>query len=264
MSNVIIKTNCSCPVECLEETELDNRINYPLVFECRLCQQLWVCSCFKDYFSLDTLRKQLYIRPELFLNRVDTLRFRPKICALCTNPPAHVPKDEYMTHYSNGFVRLYWPYYVRQSVIWNMDFYIERPSKEEREQVRKIENYLRKVMRFPLSPRPFHEYYLFNCIRKLVSPLQVVHHYRGAELEGLEIDFWIPEKQLAIEYHGEQHFKPIAVWGGENGLKKRKANDKKKRALCKKLGYRLITMTYHQKPYYQLVKTILERELGVI
>lgn len=262
MNMQINKTECHCPTEMLVETGLDNNVVFPLIFECCLCQKLWVCSCFNGLYSLESIKHQLRIRPHEFLHRVDGLSSRPKLCALCTYPPVHVPLDEYMTHYTGGFVRLYWPYFLRQATLWNIELYWERPTALEKTQTLKIDNYLRKVMRFPLSPRPFYEYYLLNCIRKLVLPLQVIHHYRGEELEGLEIDFWIPEKRLALEYHGEQHFKPIKVWGGDEGLKQRKANDKKKRALCKKLGYSLITMTYHQKPYYNLVKTILERELG--
>jgi hypothetical protein len=33
-----------------------------------------------------------------------------------------------------------------------------------------------------------------------------------------EIDIWFPTLKLAIEYDGQQHFKPVKCWGGEEGL----------------------------------------------
>ena len=257
-------SECTCPVESLEETGLNNRIYFPLIFRCKLCGQLWTCSCFNGYFSLDNIKQQLRVRREEDIVHVDNLRHKPKLCALCTIPAVHVPKYEYMTYYANGFIRLYLPYYMLRALKWNYPTYPEYqyPTPEEKEQSKKIENYVRKVMGFPQSPRPFYEYYLFNCIRKLVAPLEVILHYRGRELEGLEIDFWIPEKRLGIEYNGEHHYKPIQSRGGEEQLQKVKANDKRKRALCKKLGYKLITISYHQKPYYEDIKVKLEKELG--
>lgn len=41
-----------------------------------------------------------------------------------------------------------------------------------------------------------------------------------------EIDIWIPEIKLAIEYDGKQHFEPLECFGGENGLKNTKRLDK--------------------------------------
>jgi hypothetical protein len=74
----------------------------------------------------------------------------------------------------------------------------------------------------------------------------VEHHYRGKDLEGLELDIWLAEYRLGIEYQGEQHYIAIDHWGGEEELKKRKANDRKKRALCKSLNYNLIEFTFRE------------------
>jgi hypothetical protein len=40
-----------------------------------------------------------------------------------------------------------------------------------------------------------------------------------------ELDIWIPELKLAIEYDGEQHFRPVSVFGGEEGFERTKARD---------------------------------------
>ena len=41
----------------------------------------------------------------------------------------------------------------------------------------------------------------------------------------LPFDFYLDDKKLLIEYDGEQHFKSVDGWGGEENLKKIKQND---------------------------------------
>jgi hypothetical protein len=47
-------------------------------------------------------------------------------------------------------------------------------------------------------------------------------------LKGQRYDIWIPEINVAIEYHGEQHRSPIKIFGGKEGLKKNIARDQEK------------------------------------
>lgn len=47
-----------------------------------------------------------------------------------------------------------------------------------------------------------------------------------------------------IEYDGEQHFKAISIWDGEEGLKRRKINDNKKNDYCLKHNIKLIRIPY--------------------
>ena len=59
-------------------------------------------------------------------------------------------------------------------------------------------------------------------------------------LKGLELDFYIPNKNIAIECQGMQHFKPVEIFGGEEAFKYTIENDSKKRKLCKENGIRLL------------------------
>lgn len=54
-------------------------------------------------------------------------------------------------------------------------------------------------------------------------------------LRPLEIDFYFPEFDLAVEINGPQHYQPIY---GEDILEKQKSRDRKKRRICKKKGIR--------------------------
>jgi hypothetical protein len=106
-----------------------------------------------------------------------------------------------------------------------------------------------------------------NYIKKemvcmLLPDYEVIHHYRGAELEGLELDIWIPELRLGIEYQGEQHYNVVTHWGGKEGLGKRIANDHKKKRLCKSLGYHLIEIKYFEEISEQLIKDKMAKIMG--
>jgi len=60
---------------------------------------------------------------------------------------------------------------------------------------------------------------LFNIICSLFTGFNIEHNYRGlAWLKSqknrtLEIDIWVPEIKLAVEYDGQQHFKPVTFGG---------------------------------------------------
>ena len=61
-------------------------------------------------------------------------------------------------------------------------------------------------------------------------------------------DFYLPEQNILIEFHGIQHYKPVELWGGRKALRKQRVYDRKKRELAKASNIPLITLNYlHQK-----------------
>ena len=75
---------------------------------------------------------------------------------------------------------------------------------------------------------------------------KVLHHYRSKWLGKQELDIFIPKLNLAIEYDGIQHFKPIEAWGGEKGLQKNIERDKIKEEKCKENSITLVRFTYKE------------------
>lgn len=65
-------------------------------------------------------------------------------------------------------------------------------------------------------------------------------------LERLELDIYIPDKKLAFEYQGQQHYYPIKAWGGDEALERQKKRDNKKKELCSKYGIILIEIKYDE------------------
>lgn len=59
-------------------------------------------------------------------------------------------------------------------------------------------------------------------------------------------DFFLPSYSVLIEFQGHQHFKPVAVFGGVEGLRETRARDYLKQQLAKKAGMYLSRPTYHR------------------
>jgi hypothetical protein len=125
--------------------------------------------------------------------------------------------------------------------------------------LRKINNYFDNLVRLKLGYKKVGEGWVsetdvFYIVKNLFPKFTVIQHYRPKELEGLELDIFMKEMNLGIEYQGIQHFKAIKHWGGEEGLKKVKDRDKKKRILCEKSGIKLIHINFDENVTSELVK----------
>jgi hypothetical protein len=69
------------------------------------------------------------------------------------------------------------------------------------------------------------------------------------EGDQLFVDFFIPSMNLAIECHGEQHYKFVPHFhGNEEGFKSYVARDVQKRRWAKKNKITLVEVPYNQKP----------------
>lgn len=60
----------------------------------------------------------------------------------------------------------------------------------------------------------------------------------------LSFDFYIPSKNICIEYDGMQHFKPINYFGGDSSFKKLQKYDNIKNDYCMNRGITLIRISY--------------------
>ena len=66
-------------------------------------------------------------------------------------------------------------------------------------------------------------------------------------LEGLELDFYIKDKNIAIECQGTQHYEPRDGFGGEPEFEKVLERDVRKAELCKENGVKLLYFTHYPK-----------------
>jgi len=62
----------------------------------------------------------------------------------------------------------------------------------------------------------------------------------------LPFDFYLPDYNTCIEFHGEQHYKPIKWFGGETVFNKLKSRDKIKENYCNDNNIKLIIIPYRK------------------
>ena len=89
-----------------------------------------------------------------------------------------------------------------------------------------------------------------NHIREYLQAKKVKHKPQyNVKGIGRRYDFCViyHNKRLMIEFDGEQHFKPIEHWGGEEGFLKRKEADLIKTEWCEKEQIPLLRIRFDQK-----------------
>lgn len=86
-----------------------------------------------------------------------------------------------------------------------------------------------------------NELKLYHRIRDKFKNQNIHVYHQGSPhwIKPQRFDIWIPQKNLAIEYQGDQHFMPIDFFGGEEAFENNKARDKRKLEACIKHGVEL-------------------------
>lgn len=79
----------------------------------------------------------------------------------------------------------------------------------------------------------------YLTLKALLPGTTILRHAMPIWLSPQHLDIFLPELGIAIEYMGEQHYRPIEIFGGEVGFKATTARDEKKRRLCALAGIRL-------------------------
>lgn len=137
-------------------------------------------------------------------------------------------------------------------------------QKKIRNQNRKIRNLIENEVREKFGHKKIGEAWtsetiLYYLVVNQFPNKQIFRHYRPLYLEGLELDIFIKDLKLAIEYQGLQHFQPVDHWGGKKAYDKLKMRDEKKNILCQKLGIKLVYFDYKEGLSKDYVKTKIDR-----
>jgi len=123
--------------------------------------------------------------------------------------------------------------------------YQKEISKLKKSTNKKIENITREEFGFrKIGEGNVSETILSKIVQRIYPDHKILRHHRPEWLGGLELDIYIPELKLGIEYQGQQHFHPVKAWGGKKSLEELKERDAKKKDFCKELNVKLIEVDY--------------------
>ena len=130
--------------------------------------------------------------------------------------------------------------------------------------IRKINNVVENEVRSKFGHKKIGESWtsetiLYYIIKKLYPDLTIFRHYRPEILERLELDIYIEDLKIGIEYQGIQHFKPVKHWGGIESFEKLQERDKRKKQLCKKNNIRLIYFNYNESLSDNIVRDKIQK-----
>jgi hypothetical protein len=100
---------------------------------------------------------------------------------------------------------------------------------------------------------------LYRLVSKLF-PNQVIRREASPPWLGQQrIDIYLPELKLAIEHQGEQHYRPIERFGGEEAFAKVQERDKRKRALCQQNGVAVVDIRFDAPLTLPAIRSRLHR-----
>lgn len=190
-----------------------------LFFKCNISGQHYICSCYSDITEhISDHKRQEF--PEYSVKEA--------ICHLCTKRPSTL---SYAAH-SGTFGKHYSPYVRMLSTIKKIEYKDAEDRVRELLGVPKIgEGWIRETM-------------LFQIVKALYPTYTVLREYSPEWLNRQRFDVYIAELRIALEYQGEQHFKAVEIFGGEEGFRKTKVRDREKRRLAKENGVAVIDIKY--------------------
>lgn len=260
---VISKELLPIPSVCKHEFR-DIRLDHyewRLLWQCKHCGFLCHCSCFRRVIeqypfveheiTMYDLEKGRYLR---------TASFFDSACELCRGV---IPTTQYCSPmYARSQFEVYYGPYIRKRMFEMRTDGIDVPYLPLFDA--QASNHVRGQVGAPLIGEKWkNETTLFYTIKELFPDEEVIHHFRAKWLERYELDIFLPSRKLAIEYHGQQHFKPIEAWGGEESLAITQERDARKKEACHTNGVKLISFAFQDEITYEAVRNRLHQE-GIV
>ena len=224
-----IITSCECQNKYLYPTGKLYRREY-IVWYCCICGKEYICSCFKK--ALENMKN--YCGPgqlKMLNNDLKNTTYKDKICHLCRNISSSIVYYQYASHIGMYYI----PYINREKYEYNIDY-------------TDAENKVREIIGIPkIGEGWITQTQVYYIVKALFPEYEVLREASPWWLGRQRYDVYIPEKRIAIEYQGLQHYEAIEMFGGEEGLKNAIERDNTKRKKSKENGVNLIEISYNEK-----------------
>jgi len=109
--------------------------------------------------------------------------------------------------------------------------------------LRRCENDVRRESGLPeIGGGWVSETELYRLVTEAFVGTPVLQHARPRWLKPQHVDVYLPAHNIALEYQGRQHFEAVDFFGGEEGVRKSRERDARKRRLCRKHGCTLVAV----------------------
>jgi very-short-patch-repair endonuclease len=105
---------------------------------------------------------------------------------------------------------------------------------------------------------------LYGLVREIFPGNQVLREASPQWLGRMRLDIYLPELRLAVEHHGEQHYRPLAVFGGEEAHTRVVERDALKRRLCAENGVEVVDFRFDSALTKASVRQRLRKHLGEV
>ncbi len=138
---------------------------------------------------------------------------------------------------------------------------LEAELKENSKRVaHAVENEVRQELgHHEIGSRWTSETILYQLIEsRYGSEYTIERHHRPDWLEGLELDVYLVEARVGVEYQGVQHYEAVDHWGGEEALEERQARDERTRELCVEHNVELIEIRHDEELTEDLVASRID------
>lgn len=115
----------------------------------------------------------------------------------------------------------------------------------------------------PQCTYPHGEQQVIGFLNKLNISYELRKTYNdlvGVKGGLLSYDFYLPDYNCLIEFQGEQHSRPVNLFGGQKQFKIQQEHDHRKREYAKKHGIKLLEIWYYD---YDRIEEILKNNLNL-
>ncbi len=219
---------------------------WPQTFYNKVNGEVYFCKCFEKAIKISafSLRRPYHIHIQKAFNNQS---YKESICHMCLNTNSDL--FYCIPMYGSAF-KVRYGAYIKKTAIEN--------GIDERD----AENIIREKKGVAkIGEKWISETLLFNYIEVLFSPHTIKREASPPWLGKQRLDVYIESLMLGIEYQGEQHFKAIDLFGGQDGLKRTKERDREKLERCKANKINLVYFTYKDDLSEELITSRLKRYL---
>ena len=252
--DIYLKYKNSCNSECkyLQDSNIENW--YGLILkECKICGQRYYCDCSKTTYDAiyNEINKKsdfkIYGGPNIdsqYVYEYKNAKMKHKCCDLCCKTIPSCKHDLKM--FSNKFAGIYFYYIQKKGIELCLKRNLGLLDVQNRDIQKEAEEYIRDIVDYPKNKKWISETYLYTVIRTLFPNYRVEREYSPTWLNKMRIYIYIHTLNIGIEYQGQQHYKPVDIFGGEESFIKVQKRDRLKKQLCKENGLKLVYFRYDE------------------